>query len=112
MILTAAQAIAADRQIESPLAGIIATGRVLLANHARPQMMADWLASEIRRYPAITLLVATGQECPECYALHDETAYRPLDMTGQPTGDDGWCSDDCQDRAAERWFAQYQEVAA
>ena len=106
MILTPAQVITADQQIEAPLAGIITVGRHLLTNGARPELVEAWLTVEVTRDPAIELLAATAQECPTCYALHDETAWRipTSDPAYTPTSyaDDSYCSQACQDTAAER----------
>ena len=112
MILTPAQVITADQQIEAPLAGIITVGRHLLTNGARPELVEAWLTVEVQRDPAIELLAATAQECPQCYALHDETAWRipTSDPAYTPIRymDDGYCSDHCQDTAAEHAFEAYQ----
>ena len=43
----------------------------------------------------LALAVETAQECPACRAVHDETEWLREGM------DDGWCSQECQDDAAQ-----------
>lgn len=92
-VLTPAQAIAADTQIEAPITGIVAVGRRMLTASHDPRFIADWITVEVELNPDLATL-ATGQECPACYAIHDEAAWSREGM------DDGWCSQACQDDAA------------
>ena len=69
-----------------------------------PERIAAWLAEQVQAHPLLQI-APNLHECPQCHALHDETAWPQIGM------DDGWCSQECQDDAAQAWFEARQAAA-
>lgn len=97
MILTETQLVALDRADHA----IITTGLDLMVAHVDPDEIVRWLTARVNADPLLQIAPRL-QECPVCHAVHDETEWPQIGM------DDGWCSQGCQDTAAQAWFETHQ----
>ena len=94
VILNPADATYLEDRLEAP-GGISTIAAAMLTDGKDPRQIATWLTVQVGDHDDLWALLLTGQECPACYAVHDETAGAREGM------DDGWCSQECQDDAAQ-----------
>ena len=94
VILNPADAIYLEDRLEAPIGGIAVTAAAMLTAGKDPRQIATWLTVQVGDHDDLWALLLTGQECPACYAVHDETAWARAGM------DDGYCSQQCADDAA------------
>ena len=107
MILTPAQII----ELETLEQGIV-DALLPTLSLCDPFKAAAWIAEQVE-HSTLLQIAPSLQECPNCWALHNETAWRiPLsDPAYLPVtyADHGHCSQECQDGEAERAHAdRYQ----
>ena len=94
VILNPADATYLEDRLEAPIGGIAVTAAAMLTAGKDPRQIATWLTVQVGDHDDLWALLLTGQECPACYAVHDETAWARDGM------DDGYCSQQCADDAA------------